>query len=137
MGIMVRRLGKSLVLEVFVSAAGICGAYTLMRKSPRRWRLWFWVISLPFVVFFVFLAPLVIDPMFNRFDPLQQRHAELVTEIERVVHHGGSTIPRSKRFLMMKESGAAKAAEAPRKISIVVNWLEELKQRVLKKQFAK
>ena len=37
-----------------------------------------------------------------------------------------------KRFLMMKEvvSTAKPAAEAPRKINIVVNWLEELKQRV-------
>ena len=34
--------------------------------------------------------------------------------------------PDGKRFLMMKNA----AAEAPRKINIVVNWLEELKQRV-------
>jgi hypothetical protein len=38
-----------------------------------------------------------------------------------------------KRFLMMKEdASSAKAAitEAPRKIRIVLNWTEELKQRV-------
>jgi serine/threonine protein kinase len=36
-----------------------------------------------------------------------------------------------KRFLMIKESGAATpAAAGPRKINIVVNWTEELKQRV-------
>jgi Tol biopolymer transport system component len=34
--------------------------------------------------------------------------------------------PDGKRFLMMKKP----AAEAPRKINIVVNWLEELKRRV-------
>ena len=34
--------------------------------------------------------------------------------------------PDGKRFLMMKEA----ATEAPRKINIVMNWLEELKQRV-------
>jgi len=33
--------------------------------------------------------------------------------------------PDGRRFLMMKP-----AAEAPRKIIIVLNWLEELKQRV-------
>jgi serine/threonine protein kinase len=38
--------------------------------------------------------------------------------------------PDGKRFLMMKESGKASTGEAPRKINIVLNWLEELKQRV-------
>jgi hypothetical protein len=45
---------------------------------------------------------------------------------------GGSDIPcwdislDGKRFLMMKEA----ATEAPRKINIVMNWFEELKQWV-------
>ena len=37
--------------------------------------------------------------------------------------------PDGKRFLMMKETGSG-ASEAPRRINIVLNWLEELKQRV-------
>jgi hypothetical protein len=37
--------------------------------------------------------------------------------------------PDGKRFLMMKEAGAA-AGGGPRKIIIVANWFEELKQRV-------
>jgi eukaryotic-like serine/threonine-protein kinase len=35
-----------------------------------------------------------------------------------------------KRFLMMKEGASTTAGETPRKINIVLNWLEELKQRV-------
>ena len=46
--------------------------------------------------------------------------------------------PDGKRFLMIKESAKAGGASAggetkaagPRKINIVVNWFEELKQRV-------
>jgi Tol biopolymer transport system component len=41
--------------------------------------------------------------------------------------------PDGKRFLMMKEpvsTGAAPAAAGPRKINLVLNWTEELKQRV-------
>jgi serine/threonine-protein kinase len=41
--------------------------------------------------------------------------------------------PDGKRFLMLKPSpstSAAPTAEAPRRINIVVNWFEELKQRV-------
>jgi eukaryotic-like serine/threonine-protein kinase len=44
--------------------------------------------------------------------------------------HTWDIAPDGKRFLMMKESGTtASTGEAPRKISIVVNWFEELKQR--------
>jgi serine/threonine-protein kinase len=42
-------------------------------------------------------------------------------------------IGRDGRFLMMKavgSAGKASAAESPRKIHVVLNWLEELKQRV-------
>jgi Tol biopolymer transport system component len=39
--------------------------------------------------------------------------------------------PDGKRFLMMKEAGSpASAALGPRKINIVLNWFEELKQKV-------
>jgi len=41
--------------------------------------------------------------------------------------------PDGKRFLMIKQpvsTDAAAAAEGPRRINIVLNWFEELKQRV-------
>jgi serine/threonine protein kinase len=41
-------------------------------------------------------------------------------------------IGRDGRFLMMKaveSTGKAPAAESPRKINVVLNWLEELKQK--------
>ena len=92
--------GKNLLIELLIGTPAVCGAYALMRKSPRWWWLWFWVISLPFVIFFIYLGPQVIDPMFNHFDPLEQHHAELVTDIEKVVHHGGLAIPPSRMFEM-------------------------------------
>ena len=36
--------------------------------------------------------------------------------------------PDGKRFLMIKQPEAAASEEAPRKIRIVANWFEELKQ---------
>jgi hypothetical protein len=48
--------------------------------------------------------------------------------------HSWDISPDGKRFLMMKELGAnASAAGGPRKINIVLNWFEELKQRVATK----
>jgi len=44
--------------------------------------------------------------------------------------------PDGKRFLMMKEPGIS-ATEGPRRINLVLNWFEELKQRVPVKRSAK
>jgi eukaryotic-like serine/threonine-protein kinase len=44
--------------------------------------------------------------------------------------HTWDISPDGKRFLMIKQSGSA---EIPGKINVVVNWFEELKQRVPKK----
>jgi serine/threonine-protein kinase len=42
--------------------------------------------------------------------------------------------PDGRRFLMMKELGAVASAErGPRKITVVLNWFEELKRRAPKK----
>lgn len=92
--------GKSLGLEILVGTFAIMGAYALMRRSPRRWWIWFWLISAPLTVFAIFIAPLVIDPMFNHFEPLQPRHPQLVEEIEKVTHHGGLIIPRERMYEM-------------------------------------
>jgi hypothetical protein len=43
-----------------------------------------------------------------------------------------ASIGRDGRFLMMKAvetTGKTPAAESPRKINVVLNWLEELKQK--------
>jgi STE24 endopeptidase len=73
---------------------------TLIRKSPRRWWFYMWLIAVPFVIFLVFLAPLVIDPLFNKFEPLDKSNPQLVDALERVTKRGGLEIPRDRMFLM-------------------------------------
>jgi serine/threonine-protein kinase len=46
-------------------------------------------------------------------------------------HHPWDISPDGKRFLMMKQSGSTGEGFAgPRRINIILNWFEELKQRV-------
>ena len=47
-----------------------------------------------------FPAPLVIDPLFNKFEPLDKSNPQLVDAIERVTKRGGLEIPRDRMFLM-------------------------------------
>jgi STE24 endopeptidase len=72
----------------------------LIRKSPRRWWFYAWLIAVPFIVFLIFLSPLVIDPLFNKFEPLDKSNPELVDAIQKVTQRGGLEIPRDRMFLM-------------------------------------
>jgi Zn-dependent protease with chaperone function len=74
--------------------------YGIIRRSPARWWFYFWIASVPILVFVLFISPVVIDPLFFKFEPLQPKAPALVDAIEKVIHHGGLTIPRDRMFLM-------------------------------------
>ena len=73
---------------------------TLIRKSPRRWWLYSWMCTFTVVIFVIFISPYVIDPLFNKFEPLDQSNPQLVTAIQQVTKRGGMDIPRDRMFLM-------------------------------------
>jgi Zn-dependent protease with chaperone function len=60
----------------------------VVRRSPRRWWLWFTAVSLPLNLVFVVLAPVLIDPLFNRFTPLPE--GPLRTAIVRLASRAGA-----------------------------------------------
>ncbi|HXI90273.1 MAG TPA: M48 family metallopeptidase [Blastocatellia bacterium] len=74
--------------------------YGVIRRSRRRWWLYFGLASFPMLVFLLFISPVIIDPLFNRFEPLEATQPDLVAEIEKVVNHGGLDIPRQRMFEM-------------------------------------
>jgi STE24 endopeptidase len=74
--------------------------FLVIRRSPGRWWFYFWLISLPIGVFLVFLQPLVIDPMFHKFEPLQQKDPALTASLEQMVHRAGQDIPPERMFWM-------------------------------------
>lgn len=74
--------------------------YAVMRRSPRRWWLYFWFASLPIIFVIVFISPWFIDPLFNKFEPLDAKHHELVTQLEKVLQRARLEIPPERMFLM-------------------------------------
>jgi STE24 endopeptidase len=51
-------------------------------------------------VVLVFLQPLVVDPMFHKFEPLQQKDPELTASLERMAQRAGQNIPPERMFWM-------------------------------------
>jgi Zn-dependent protease with chaperone function len=91
---------KGELVSVIVSTLFIWILYGVIRKSPRRWWFYFWLSSLPIILALFFLQPLVIDPMFHKFEPLQQKNPALTAELEKMVQRAGQNIPRERIFWM-------------------------------------
>jgi STE24 endopeptidase len=95
-----------------------------MRKSPRRWWFYFWLAALPILLFFLFISPWFIDPLFNHFEPLEKEHPQLVTSIETLTQRAGVPIPRDRMFLM-------KASEKTNQINAYVTGIGASKRVVV------
>jgi STE24 endopeptidase len=91
---------KGQTLSLIVTILAVFGLFWVIRKSPQRWWLYFWLLTLPFVVLVIFIAPVVLDPMFNTFVPLEQTQPQLVTAIQRVTNRAGLQIPVDRMFEM-------------------------------------
>jgi len=90
--------GELLVLAFAGLAAWVF--YGVVRRSPRRWWLHFWMASVPIVVFLFFIEPVAIEPLFFRFQPLARQHPGLAAAIQRVTERGGLHIPPERMFVM-------------------------------------
>jgi STE24 endopeptidase len=88
------------VLTILFGTLALACLYALMRHSPRRWWLWFWLITIPVEVLAVLALPVLIDPLFNHFSPLSKSDPALVAQLEQVAARGGINIPPSRMFLM-------------------------------------
>jgi STE24 endopeptidase len=93
-------LGKSFLLEWIVAGFLVMVLFWVIRWSPKHWWFWFWIPTMVAVLFGVFLSPILVDPLFNKFEPLQQHDPALVTQLERVVTRSGVTLPPDRMFFM-------------------------------------
>jgi STE24 endopeptidase len=75
--------------------------FAVMQRSPRRWWLYFWFPAVLILLGLIVLTPLVIDPLFNKFEPLNKEHPDLVAKIERLTKHAGVPISQDRMFLMV------------------------------------
>ncbi len=86
-------------LTLVIGTLILLALFALLRRRPRSWWVWFWAGAQPFVVLGVYLAPLVIDPLFNTFTPLAQKDPALVIRLQQVARLGGLSIPPARMFL--------------------------------------
>jgi STE24 endopeptidase len=61
---------KGLLIETLLMAMLLASLLFLMQEAPRTWWLWVWLLFLLFQLLLVWLYPVLIAPLFNKYEPL-------------------------------------------------------------------
>ncbi|HEY6871905.1 MAG TPA: M48 family metallopeptidase [Geobacteraceae bacterium] len=85
-------LAKSACIGLFLLALLSCGALAIVHASPRFWWLWVWLFSALTTLFTIYLAPYVIEPLFNTFEPVRDEGVE--EEIRTLLAKAGLSVSR-------------------------------------------
>ncbi len=92
---------KSFAIAYGLGGLGVMLLFLFFRRFPRTWWLAMAGSVMAASLLGIFLVPYVVDPLFNRFEPLGQSNPALVAQLERVVAKGkGIAIPPERMFLM-------------------------------------
>jgi STE24 endopeptidase len=67
---------KGLLIGCVAIALLLWFPYLLLRKSPRRWWLYSGLAVIPLLAFFLLITPIAIEPLFNKFGPMQDKALE-------------------------------------------------------------
>jgi Zn-dependent protease with chaperone function len=95
---------KAVLIELaFLALMGLI-LFLVIKKSPRRWWFYFWLASLPIILGIFILEPIVVDPLFYKFEPLANQHPQLTTDLQKLTRRAGLQIPRDRMFLMNASS---------------------------------
>ena len=91
---------KGELIQLIIASILAYILYGVIRRSPRRWWLYCGLASVPLLTFLMFIQPVIIEPLFYKFEPLAVTQPALVEQIEKEVQHAGLAIPRERMFEM-------------------------------------
>ncbi|MDA8089265.1 MAG: M48 family metallopeptidase [Nitrospiraceae bacterium] len=62
---------KSLIISSVMFSIMAFAGFGLMRWNPAHWWFWIWAFLFVFSIFMMYISPRVIEPLFNKFVPLE------------------------------------------------------------------
>jgi STE24 endopeptidase len=101
---------KSVLLGGMLGLLVIEIIYYVLRISPDLWWLWAGLILLFFSVILANLAPVLLMPLFYKFVPLEEEHADLVDRLMNLADRAGTRVRGVYQFDMSRRTKAANAA---------------------------
>jgi STE24 endopeptidase len=67
---------KSLLISTILMGLLIAIGLFIIHKSPDLWWLWVWGFFLAFGIFIMYISPYVIEPLFHKFTPIEDKKLE-------------------------------------------------------------
>lgn len=64
------QLSLGALISAIVAALFLTGVYWLIRRTGKRWWLWSGALTAAALAFIMLLAPVVIEPLFNKYEPV-------------------------------------------------------------------
>ncbi|MFZ5922665.1 MAG: M48 family metallopeptidase [Chloroflexota bacterium] len=101
---------KSLLVGAPIGLAMVELVYLALRLTGEAWWLWTAGGILVFSVLMGNLAPVLIMPIFNKFVPLGEEHAELAERLVRLAENAGTKVRGVFKFDLSRRTKAANAA---------------------------
>jgi STE24 endopeptidase len=98
---------KSLILSAFLVSALAGGALFLVKLLPGSWWIAAWVFYFAFTLLVSWLAPMVIMPLFNKFEPLKDE--ELAARAKALLERAGIRVEGLYQMDASKRSGHTNA----------------------------
>jgi STE24 endopeptidase len=84
--------------------------YAILRTYPTTWWLWVAVFLLIFNILLTNLAPILLFPIFFKFEPLEEEHAGLAQRLMAMAEKAGARVRGVYQFDMSRRTKAANAA---------------------------
>ena len=101
---------KGLLINVPIGLVVLELVYLALRLAGPWWWLWTVAGMLVFTVLLTNLAPILIMPLFNKFVPLGDEHAELAARLMKLAERAHTKVRGVFKFDMSKRTKAANAA---------------------------
>lgn len=93
-------MGISLALQLTVGVLLLLLFNWIVRKSPRRYWLWSWLVIAPLIVGGTVISPYY-EQLYDKVEPLELHHAALATRLESLVARTGTEIPRNRMYIAL------------------------------------
>ena len=63
---------KGLIIGLILGTLAVVAIYAVLRRTPRTWWLWGSLVAIAFAMFGAAIAPVYLEPVFNKFKPLKE-----------------------------------------------------------------
>jgi STE24 endopeptidase len=101
---------KGLAIALPIGLILLEGVYVFLRAFPDTWWLWTAGAVLLFQVILANLAPVLIAPIFNKYIPLGEEHADLAERLMHLAERANTKVKGVFKFDMSRRTKAANAA---------------------------